>query len=47
MADYYSVLARAVMNLETQDGAARKELYERARGIIIAELRKQNPKIQH
>ena len=45
MADYYSVLARAVVNLETGDGAAREELYERARGIIIAELRKQSPKI--
>lgn len=45
MADYYSVLARAVVNLETEDGAARAELYERARSIIIAELRKQNPKI--
>jgi hypothetical protein len=45
MADYYSVLARAVVSLETGDGAARQELYERARSIIIAELRKQNPKI--
>jgi len=45
MADYYSVLARAVVNLETEDGAARQELYERARRIIISELRKQNPKI--
>jgi hypothetical protein len=45
MADYYSVLARAVVNLETEDGAAREELYERARSIIIAELRKQNPRI--
>jgi hypothetical protein len=45
MADYYSVLARAVVNLETEDGAAREELYERARSIIVAELRKQNPKI--
>jgi hypothetical protein len=45
MADYYSVLARAVVNLETGDGAAREELYERARSIIVAELRKQNPKI--
>src|SRR6201993_3289240 len=35
----------AVVNLETEDGAAREELYERARSIIIAELRKQNPKI--
>ena len=45
MADYYSVLARAVVNLETADSAAREELYERARSIIVAELRKQNPKI--
>jgi hypothetical protein len=45
MADYYSVLARAVVNLETEDAAAREELYERARSIIVAELRKQNPKI--
>jgi hypothetical protein len=45
MADYYSVLARAIVNLETADSAAREELYERARSIIAAELRKQNPKI--
>jgi hypothetical protein len=46
MTDYYSVLARAVVSLETEDGGAREELYERARRIIISELRKQNPKIQ-
>jgi len=45
MADYYSVLARAVVSLETGDSAAREELYERARSIIVAELRKQNPRI--
>jgi hypothetical protein len=45
MADYYSVLARAIVNLETADRAAREELYERARSIIGAELRKQNPKM--
>jgi hypothetical protein len=45
MADYYSVLARAVVNLETGDVAAREDLYERARSIIVAELRKQNPRI--
>ena len=45
MADYYTVLARAVMSLETGDDAAREELYERARSIIVAQLRKQNPKI--
>jgi hypothetical protein len=31
--------------LRTEDGGAREELYERARRIIISELRKQNPKI--
>jgi hypothetical protein len=45
MADYYSVLARAVVNLDTGDSAAREDLYERARSIIVAELRRQNPKI--
>ena len=38
MTDYYSVLARAVVNLEAEDGGAREELYERARKIIISEL---------
>ena len=45
MADYYSVLSRAVVDLETGDHSAREELYERARSIIVAELRKQNPSI--
>jgi hypothetical protein len=45
MADYYFVLARAVVNLETSVPAAREELYQRARNIIVAELRKQNPRV--
>jgi hypothetical protein len=45
MADYFSVLARAVVSLETNDATARQELYERARSILVAELRRQNPKI--
>jgi hypothetical protein len=45
MADYYSVLAQAVVNLETEDAAVREELYERARSIIVVELRRQNPRI--
>jgi hypothetical protein len=45
MADYYSVLARAIVNLDTQDADVRQELYERARNIIVAELRRQDPKI--
>jgi hypothetical protein len=32
MIDYYSVLARAIANLDSADPAARKELYGRARG---------------
>ena len=35
MADYYSVLARAIVNLDTQDAGVRQELYERARNIIV------------
>jgi hypothetical protein len=45
MADYYSVLAQAVVNLETGDAAAREDLYERARSMIVVELRRQNPRI--
>jgi len=45
MPDYYAVLARALVDLESHDAATRAELYERARNIIAAELRKQNPKI--
>ena len=45
MADYYSVLARAIVNLDTQDAGVRQELYDRARNIIVAELRRQDPKI--
>ena len=45
MPDYYPVLARAVVDLETNDAATRAELYERARRVIVAELRKQNPNI--
>src|SRR5262249_41749731 len=39
------VLARAVVDLETSDVATRQEVYERARSIIVAELRRQNPRI--
>lgn len=45
MPDYYAVLTRALADLESHDAATRAELYERARNIIAAELRKQNPKI--
>jgi len=45
MPDYYAVLTRAIVDLENHDAATRAELYERARKIIVAELRKQNPNI--
>jgi len=43
MADYYPVLARAVSRLAINDAQARREVYERAQTIVIAELRRQDP----
>jgi hypothetical protein len=42
MADYYSILARAVSGLDVQ---ARQELYEHARTVFIAQLRRQDPQL--
>ena len=44
MADYYPVLARAVSRLAINDAEARREVYERAQTIVIAELRRQDPR---
>ncbi len=44
MADYYPVLARAVSRLAINDAQARREVYERAQTIVIAELRRQDPR---
>ena len=38
MADYYSIVARAVGALEPNTGDARRRLYERARRALIAEM---------
>jgi len=45
MADYYPILARAVSGLATNNARARQELYEHARTVFIAQLRRQDPQL--
>ena len=45
MADYYPVLARAGSRLASNDAQARREGYERAQAIAVAELRRQDLQI--
>jgi hypothetical protein len=42
MADYYSILVRAVSGLATTTAQGRQELYEHARTVFIAQLRNQD-----
>src|ERR1700729_3960624 len=39
MADYYTIIAKAVDGLDPNTGAARRRLYERARVALVAEMR--------
>jgi hypothetical protein len=39
MADYYTIIARAVGGLDPNTGAARQRLYDRARVALVAEMR--------
>lgn len=45
MADYFPILARAVSGLATNNAQARQELYEHARTVFIAQLRRQDPQL--
>lgn len=45
MAEYYPALASTVSRLPNNNAATRKELYERARSNIVAQLRIRNPQI--
>ena len=45
MADYYSILARAVSRLATNNAQVRQELYEHARAILNAHFDRRDPQI--
>ena len=45
MADYHSILARAVSRLETNNAQVRQELYEYARAILNAHFDRSDPQI--
>ena len=46
MADYYSILAKAVNRLDSNTGMARQQLYQRARSAMISELENVYPRFR-
>ena len=45
IADYYSILARAVTGLDPNSPAARRRLYDRARSALLSEMQNAHPPI--
>jgi hypothetical protein len=45
MADYYSILARAIRDLDPNIPAARRRLYDRARSALVSEMQNAYPPI--
>jgi hypothetical protein len=45
MANYYSILARAVWDLDHNTAAARRRLYERAHSALLSEMQNAYPRI--
>ena len=45
MADYYSILARAVQAMDRNTPAARRRLYDRARSALLLEMQNADPPI--
>jgi len=43
MADYHSIIAKAVSTLDPNTGEARRRLYGRARAALLSEIRRAYP----
>jgi hypothetical protein len=43
MADYYSIIAKAVSTLDPNTEGARRRLHERARSAVISEMHRAEP----
>jgi hypothetical protein len=47
MADYHSIIAKAVSSLDPNTGEARRRLYGRSRTALLAEIRRAHPPLDH